>query len=919
MLHLLLVLSFASGMCGIAYEILYARLLTTYLGDMFFVSAAILATFLLGIAVGSLLARRFVRWLWTIELLIGLYAAVLAAVFSLFGQEALRSLYPHTAGRPSLVTVAVFAFLILPATLVGCSVPLFAAYCRGHSGSRNSGAWFEKVYGFYNLGATFCVLLIEFLLLRKLGIRNTLFAIAGVNFASAVALFRIPPPPTPTESEPFRLTAVRLPALALFVASILSGVFQMVFLKFVEVFFGPYHENFALSVALALLGISVGTWAVERRKWSFQRVLLWGAAALATTFLLLYPIARLWGYVNAFFTDLGLPTTVGKAFCLLLMGIVPFSVFGSTVPALIREHQGHRRAVGYFLFVSSLGNCVGYLAAVFWVYQSFSYRSIVLLLAGLLLASGVAAGPVRNIMRLAGALATTVAAMIILVMVWPEWIFSLEYQSFVSPAALQRTTESFAGTEVLRRFDSHISVVTSKSGAESLNINGHRSLMSYRGQTIPTEIVYGLVPANFAPRRGHALVLGVGTGMSAGTAALLFQHVTTVEINPAMLEMLPRWREHNFDLHLRKNVTLVLDDGLSLLARKGEPYDAIMNTVTGPLYFSSSKLYTKDFFDLVKARLAFDGIYTMWFDAHATDEGARIIFTTLTHSFADCIFVFLRSGYSQVICSQQPIQARPIPEDQWPEPIRAKLADRNLTPVSALVDALVLPAHHLFDTAWNAPVNTFDLPALEYTMASSSLRLENDTFQSYTTLRVDFRRSAFRSQPLNDAELSVRCARLRILGGVALPECLSALGIQDAGQAPYEYLRMVLDHLRGGIGLERETLIGRMMALGHTDEALAELKDLVAVGGQTARTRLAEIWVHLRDAGTVSDAALSDLIQLDPLLPDSRRAIIATLLRREQWGLALRHSEILKRMRDVNERDAIVTAQLQQFTATGAP
>jgi predicted membrane-bound spermidine synthase len=919
MLHLLLVLSFASGMCGIAYEILYARLLTTYLGDMFFVSAAILATFLLGIAVGSLLARRFVHWLWTVELLIGLYAAALATIFSVFGQEALRSLYPQTAGKPALVIVAVSAFLILPATLVGCSVPLFAAYCRGHSGSRSAGAWFEKVYGFYNLGATFCVLLIEFLLLRRLGIRNTLFAIAGVNFASAAALFRVPPPHAQPETEPFELTAVRRPALALFVASVLSGVFQMVFLKFVEVFFGPYHENFALSVALALLGISVGTWATERRRWPFQRVLLWGAALLATGFLLLYPIARLWGYVNAFFTDLGLPTTVGKAFCLLLMGIVPFSVFGSTVPALIREHQGHRRAVGYFLFVSSLGNCVGYLAAVFWVYQSFSYRSIVLLLAGLLLGSGVVAGPLRKVVRLPWAVATTAAAMLGLVMFWPEWIFSLEYQSFVSPAALEKTAAGFAGTEVLRRYDSHISVVTSKSGAESLNINGHRSLMSYRGQTIPTEIVYGLVPANFAPRRGHALVLGVGTGMSAGTAALLYQHVTTVEINPAMLEMLPRWREHNFDLHLRKNVTLVLDDGLSLLARKGERYDAIMNTVTGPLYFSSSKLYTKDFFDLVKARLAPDGVYTMWFDAHATDEGARIIFTTLAHSFADCVFVFLRTGYSQVICSQQPIQARTIPEDQWPEPIRAKLAERGLTPVSALVDALALPAHHLFDTAWNAPVNTFDLPALEYTMASSSLRLENETFQSYAMLRVDFRKSAFRSQPLNDAELAVRCARLRILGGAALPECLSALGVRDAGLAPYEYVRTVLDFLRGGISLERETLIGRLMALGHTDEALAELKDLVAVGGETARTRLAAIRGQLRNAETVSDAALSDLIQMDPLLADSRRAVIATLLRREQWDLALRHSEILKRMRDLNERDAIVAAQLQEFTATGAP
>jgi hypothetical protein len=130
---------------------------------------------------------------------------------------------------------------------------------------------------------------------------------------------------------------------------------------------------------------------------------------------------------------------------------------------------------------------------------------------------------------------------------------------------------------------------------------------------------------------------------------------------------------------------------------------------------------------------------------------------------------------------------------------------------------------------------------------------------------------------------------------------------------------MVLDFLHGNIGLEREALIGRLAALGHSDEALAELKDLVAVRGQTARTRLAEIWIQLRDTGAVSDAALSGLIQLDPLLADSRRAVIATLLRRQQWDLALRHSEILKRMRDLNQRDAIVASQLQQFTATGAP
>ena len=38
----------------------------------------------------------------------------------------------------------------------------------------------------------------------------------------------------------------------------------------------------------------------------------------------------------------------------------------------------------------------------------------------------------------------------------------------------------------------------------------------------------------------------------------------------------------------------------------------VLNTVTNPMYFSSSKLYTRDFFRLVKAHLRDDGVYTTW-------------------------------------------------------------------------------------------------------------------------------------------------------------------------------------------------------------------------------------------------------------------------------------------------------------------
>ena len=922
---LLLALSFASGMCGIAYEILYARLLTTYLGDMYFVSAAILATFLLGIAIGSLAARRLTRWLWAIELLIGVYAAALAAGFAVFSNGLLGFIHPHIAGRPALVVAAVLAILIVPASLVGTSVPLFAAYLRAYSGAPTRPAsptptWFDRVYGFYNLGATLCVLVIEFLLLRRLGIRSTLLAMAGVNLVSATALFRIPPPSaTPTTPAASATFLLDRRALALFIVSVASGLFQMIFLKFVEVFFGPYHENFAVSVALALLGISLGTLWASRRPRAFQDLLLRGCTILSIAFILLYPIVRLWGHVNAALSDLGWSPTPGKMICLALLGLAPFGVFGSTVPVLVREQKEAGHAAGTLLFLSSIGNAVGYLSAVFWVYEHASYRAMVLALAGTLGAGCLLVNPHHCFRKKLKEVFVAVVAMAVLAGTWPEWLFALEYQALASPSAFAQTRANLEKTEVLRRFDSQISVVTTSGGVEALNINGYRSLMAYQGRTIATEIVYGLVPTVYAPRRASALVLGVGTGMTAGTVALLYDRLTAVEINPAMLELLPRWREHNFGLHERPNVRLVLDDGLSYMARPGERYDAILNTVNSPLYFSSSKLYTRDFFELVKSRLAPDGIYTFWFDSRATEDGARIIFATVSKSFADCAFVYLRSGYCQVICSPQALHARPLAEAAWPVAIRDKLATHSLTPIPALVHSLVLPRHHLFDTDWGQRINTFDLPVLEYTMASHSLQLDAGAFRVYDMLGIDFRAAIARSEPLSDGELALRCAHERILGGIAQPECLAAMGIADVGLAPYEYVHAVLGAVHGSANPDREALVGRLLALDRVDETLEELRDLERTTGETSATRILRTWAELRKSGDVSDADLADLIRLDPVSPDARRAIVSTLVARQRWDLVLAHLNVLKRMHAFSERDAKVEEVARSFFAGGEP
>ena len=134
-----------SGLSGISYEILYGRILGGILGDQFAVSAAVLITFLLGIGLGARFAHRLWSRLWLIEGMIGVYG--IAFVLSRDAIEHLlyngMGFLPSLAGPILLGTV----LLLIPALLLGCSVPLFAGYL----GRMNESPMFSRVYAIYNL------------------------------------------------------------------------------------------------------------------------------------------------------------------------------------------------------------------------------------------------------------------------------------------------------------------------------------------------------------------------------------------------------------------------------------------------------------------------------------------------------------------------------------------------------------------------------------------------------------------------------------------------------------------------------------------------------------------------------------------------------------------------------------------------
>lgn len=914
-------LAIASGVCGIAYELLYARLLTTYLGDMFFVGASILATFLLGIGLGALVAYRFVRWLWAVEVAIGAYAVAVALAFGEFGAAIQRIWLPVTAGDPLALVLRVFSVIVLPATAIGFSVPLFALVLNHHAQGSSGETSFRAVYRLYNLGAAVCVLAVEFLVLRAIGVQATLLALAGVNFAAGLLLRRVPTPALAraaarTEPRPWR------PFAALFGVSVLSGVYQMFLYKQAELIFGPFHENFALVLAFALVGISTGTRWAGRRPPGFATWLIQGSGAVAISLLAVVPLVWFWAAANGTLGAAPLLSTCIKIAVLGAMSGLPLAIFGGTVPALLRELPDTSEQAGRALAVSSFGNCAGYLVMVLWLYAALPDRAIATGLAAGLLLAGVALAWHSRRPSLRPVLAST-AAVAALAALWPASFLHYGYDSYASLEDL-RAARAQAGVELHRRYDSQIALLRDAAGGEAMIINGYTSVASGgSGHTNVRELIYGLMPALYARQHERALVLGVGTGITAAATASAFAHTTAVEVNPAVLDLLPHFREHNLDLANNPRATLVLEDGLVALLRGDERYDAIVNTVTSPMYFSSSKLYTREFFAAAAARLAPGGVYSMWFDGRVTQMGARVIFETLAHSFADCAVTYLNATYLQMICGNEPLAARDPASLAWDPRVRERIAANGLDlGLEELLAALSLPRHRLFSQSWQAPENTFDRPVLEFLMASRAVSYQ-DWWSPYALLDVDLGAAPDGRSRLDAHGLAARCYALRALRYTDTRGCLATLvAAGDGGLV--EYARHVVGHERRALLLpvaERTDLAQRILDAGHPDDAEALVANVFVPPRERGEFQTLDAGIRLAKGERLDDAALGRLFTAAPLDPRAREVLVRALAARGDEQQALAHAHFLAHLGSVSpaEQDWIAALERRVARSEGAP
>lgn len=754
-----------SGFCGLVYQVVWLRELRLVFGASTMASAAVLAIFMGGLGFGGFLLGRVAdHWARPLRLYanLELWIAVTASITP-FLIAAVGRLYVMSGGLLSLGVGGATTLRVLLSTLVlgtttflmGGTLP---AASRAVATEKDVGRRSVAIlYGVNTLGGMIGVLLPTFVLFERVGVHATLWSVCLLNALIALAARRMSArmpeqEPDPDRREAGARSAISLPpsSLVLFAAAAVGFAFllmELVWYRMLGPILGGSTYTFGLILAVVLLGIGSGgvLYAVAgRRRAATLNALAVVCAIEALVIAIPYALGD---RIAVAALVLQPPDTAGflrqvAAWALITsLVVLPAAIVaGYQFPLLIallgRGRTSIGRQVGLGYVWNTIGAIAGSLAGGFGLMQVLTapgtWKAVVGLLLGISVAFVLGSRRIekRTWRLLPAALATLVAAALVITADGPTAAWRH------APIGMRRVSLPDLAPNTIRRWmnETRQSTLWEAEGRESsvalqsliglsFTING-KSDGSARYDA-PTQVMCGLVGAVLHRRPESALVIGLGTGSTAGWLAEIpsVRRVDVAEIEPAIVEVARACRPVNCDALSGSKMTTFLGDGREMLLTARSGYDLIASEPSNPFRAGIASLFTHEFYLAARARLNSGGIFLQWVQAYEVDhQTVRTIYATLASVFDHVETWQTGLGDLLLVCSEQPPPRDPqalrmrIAE----EPFRSALAHAwRVTDLEGFLSRLVASASYARVVAREegGGVNTDDHPLVEFGFA----------------------------------------------------------------------------------------------------------------------------------------------------------------------------------------------------------
>jgi spermidine synthase len=701
-----------SGTCALIYQVAWLRQLQLVFGSTTASSAAVLAIFMGGLGIGNaVLGKRAdftpnpLRFYAKLEFWISLTAALTPllidatrwAYISLGGQMAMGAFVA------TLIRLLFSALVILlPTILMGGTLPAAVAAVTDPKDLNRRAA--GLLYGCNTLGAVVGTLACTFLLLPWIGTRSTLWTACCLNVTVAVLAgllsrynVSIPGAAPADRHAPSHKANVKqklkikkvdslYPPLVYASAAVVGFGFmlmELVWYRMLAPILGGTTYTFGLILAVALLGIGIGgvvyPLLFRENNSPSLRYLSLTCGLEAILIAIPFALGDHLAYEAAILqigNQLGFGGLVLGWFAIASVVVLPASIVsGVQFPLLIallgQAKQDVGKQLGYTYVSNTFGSILGSLAGGFGLLPLLSALGAWRLVVAILIALSVFLALLtfrRNMFywrQMLLFLGVNLGALLLIT-------------CYTGPTAFWRHGSIGAGRAQIpheltfnnvRNWENIIrrAIVWQADGVEAGVAITARNSVAFLvngksdGNAIldaGTQVGLGILPAILHPEPKTCLVVGLGTGETAGWLAMVnsVKRLDVVEIEPSITEMARRCASLNCDVLTNPKVQVIYNDAREVLLTTNSKYDIIASEPSNPYRAGIANLYTREFYLSANARLNQEGLFVQWLQAYEIDETtAATVFATLKSVFKFVEVWQSKNSDLLLLCSQEPI------------------------------------------------------------------------------------------------------------------------------------------------------------------------------------------------------------------------------------------------------------------------
>jgi len=766
---------FTEGLAGLVYQVSWQKYLSRLMGSDSIATAIILAAFLGGLSAGYYLCgkltmrvRNHFRAYALLEGIIGIWCLNFPMIF-----KGVESLTQYWSFSPPLLIIlqGFFCSMLLmgiPTLCMGGTIPFLT---RGISRNINEATHVHaNVYAINTAGAFLGTLLAGFYLIPEYGLPLTVMGTAFLNLGACAYFYILSKGAAPSSEPETKLgetetgeaeSAPRFSPPMLYAIAFLSGFYVMilenVLIRISNFSLGSSSYSFSLIVAVFILSIAIGSHVMGRFKKIPEHLLFTNQLFITLSLILVYLSLDTWPYwahlIRITFQS-NAPGMVGYyayAFSALLMILIlPVSLMGATVPIAFHEIKRDLKNVGRhsgLLFsVNTLGNLSGSLIGGILFYYVLNNSGVFLMAALFAAVSTCLAGlrlP-RGYLVASALLAVSLAIFLIFTPFYDETRFTQGTFREINPFPYSlEGPESF-----FQKFNQQGKLIFYEDGptasvgvAEfppkpqfegtptSIVVNG-KSDSSTIGDIYTIKLLAHL-PALLAEQRKQVMVIGLGTGVTAGEMTLYpdVEAVDVAEISPSVIKALPLFGEFTHKVHENPKVSLHTGDAFRILGRSRKKWDIIISEPSNPWVTGVDLLFTQEFYKLAKEHLTENGMLVQWAHIYsASPEMIGMIANTMKREFEN-VSAFMPNRWDLIfVASEKQFSAEDLDRAeavlQGNEAVRASLKTIDLDSLDAILIREIWPSSYISDHFSRFGIQTMDNPHLHY-MAGKSFFMRN--------------------------------------------------------------------------------------------------------------------------------------------------------------------------------------------------